>query len=335
MEDLGRHRPFGRFEPTEYELRELTGPQYKKHIVGEWRQSANHILACARWCARASKFLLAGDLEALKAQLPFDASTFSKLKSIGDDERLYDTRICPLLPPHMSVIYEFHLLGDEALVSAVKTGAVHPQVRRQDVAELRTKRPYTRRATLPDDVIGAQLSSAAKARPAREEMRVFCEIRVRSDASEEMLEELRIAIRELVVRHEAKFVERLTSEARAIQKHEADVLGFFARALKKGRKLARKRIGELKKRYAAQNKKWAFDREESTIGSDHGWEEIAWVFGCLGIEDEVDAVRQKAEAAAKMPDPPKDFPAPQLISKEDLKVVKLRKDTMPNTKGWK
>ncbi len=71
---------------------------YATKISARWQTSVESILEVARLCAAAKRELSTSGRDALIQSLPFSAPAFSKLSTIGGQDRLYDARVTRLLP---------------------------------------------------------------------------------------------------------------------------------------------------------------------------------------------------------------------------------------------
>lgn len=121
-------------------------------ICAGWQKTVQGILDTAAACCAADQQLSRNAKKLLYRQLPFNRATFSKLAKIGDDKRVYDEKVKPLLPPHYGTIYETCKLSDDQLKQAIETKVLNPRVERTQIIALRKQSLETRRRTprLPD-----------------------------------------------------------------------------------------------------------------------------------------------------------------------------------------
>jgi len=101
-------------------------------INQHWTKAVQSIFEVASACAEGNKLDSAGK-KRLFSLLPFSPATFSKLASIGADNRLDDKSIRQLLPPSLSTIYEVQQLNDQQLQAAVAQGVLNPKVTRAEL----------------------------------------------------------------------------------------------------------------------------------------------------------------------------------------------------------
>ena len=96
----------------------------------------------------------------------------------------------------------------------------------------------------------------------------------------------------------------MTPEERAEVRYCKALNAFADRWTRAGRRLARQRINELKRKTHQRNKKWGFTPDETELDQNAGWDQIEEVLALVGIEDEIEGLREQAEALAKAPDLP-------------------------------
>jgi len=106
-----------------------------EEIAACWHKFTEGILNLARACAAADAELSPFAKKALILKLPFDRSTFVKLVGIGNKyQRLHV--VSGQLPQKFSVLYELSKFDDQQFDLALRSGAIHPAVTRQDVLGL-------------------------------------------------------------------------------------------------------------------------------------------------------------------------------------------------------
>jgi len=89
-----------------------------ERIRSNWQKSLDGIRKVAAACAEARDFN-AVEKDRLIKQLPFSASMFSKLASIGGDERLMSATYDDALPPSISTLYELKQMDDDKFKAAI------------------------------------------------------------------------------------------------------------------------------------------------------------------------------------------------------------------------
>ena len=114
-----------------------TASAFASRINQHWTKAATSILETAVACAQASTKLSAIEKERLWELLPFSKSTFSKLATIGADERLAKESIRSLLPPSFSTIYELRRLNDDQFTAALSQGVLKPDLTRSELQKWR------------------------------------------------------------------------------------------------------------------------------------------------------------------------------------------------------
>jgi hypothetical protein len=153
------------------------GMEAKERLLGEvaalglritknWHKSKEGILAVATDCAFARENLTPAKLQELYKTLPFGQSMFSKLASIGADERLLANR--DSLPPSITTMYLAHNLSDDHFYEAISKGVLSADCRRKDVENL-SKRTSDKRSS-------EKISTPRSAKPNTEVQlsRVYC-----------------------------------------------------------------------------------------------------------------------------------------------------------------
>lgn len=277
---------------------------YAAAISAAWHKSVENTLEVARLCAQADKELSPAEKAQLIQQLPFKAPTFSKLVKIGNDPRLRSDDMRRRLPPSFSTMYEIALCSDPQLKEGLESGALHSEASRADIEALR-KVPRRKRATLPlfeeDEVVQED-----KAAPSLKIDRVcFAELLVPRDFPREQRERLAEELRRIAEAYGIELVQKLTPEERAEAQYDRSLHEWWQRQTQVARKLARRRINELKRAARRRNKKWAYAADETEINCTDGWFRIEEVYEFLGLEDELDDLRGKVESLTPAPELPK------------------------------
>lgn len=214
---------------------------YRDEICRGWVKSVQSILDLCKTCAEAYDKLGPHGFHKLTEQVPFSASKLSILCAIGRDERLHKKPVLRRLPACYSTMYQVHLLNDDELNTAVDSGLLQPDVKREHIEKLRLKRGYSkfRQAAKAQVTDEKSLVQGAKAEVAVEEsphesyanymasrlvepppptMEVLGELLVPSDFSDyaRLHEEIMI----LVLAYEIEFVPKMGTKAKRLQSAE-------------------------------------------------------------------------------------------------------------------
>jgi hypothetical protein len=274
---------------------------YAAAITAAWHKSVEAALEVAKLCAEANKELSPADKAEMLQQLPFKAPTFSKLVKIGNDWRLHAADMLPRLPSSFSSMYEIALCSDPQLEKAIESGVLHPGATREEIEAVRKTAVHPRRATLRE----FDGEPADETRPLSKVERIcFAELHVPEDFPPEQGERLAADLTRLAESYGIELVRRLTPEEQAEVRY-GNALNAFARRWEGlGRKLARRRINELKRQARQNNKKWGFKPDEVEINATDGWDRIEEVMAFVGLEAEMDELRAKAESLAEAPGMP-------------------------------
>jgi hypothetical protein len=105
-------------------------------IRAGWNKTIDGLLETAAHCKKAAQTMSRGELDLLYAKLPFDESTFSKLKSIGECEHFYHEDVRYALPISVSKIYGLRKVDPVRLKSAIVDGVLNPALKRDEVENL-------------------------------------------------------------------------------------------------------------------------------------------------------------------------------------------------------
>jgi hypothetical protein len=125
--------------------------QYAERISAKWYRTTATIFEVSTDCFAAREELSVLERHALIERLPFGASMFSKLASIGGDDRLKKNQ--KLLPPSISTIDLFRKLSDEQFENAKTEKMLRPDATRDQVEEWKrskTKKTVRRQVTAPE-----------------------------------------------------------------------------------------------------------------------------------------------------------------------------------------
>jgi Uncharacterized protein conserved in bacteria (DUF2057) len=132
--------------------------KFAANISKCWHKSTEGILDLARACADADRNLPMPAKKALIAKLPFDRSTFAKLVGIGNDQRLASVSV--RLPQKYSVLYEMSKFDNTLFETAIKNGAIHPNVTRREILQMAAKA----KTSNPDKSTQSAPTQSAKSR---------------------------------------------------------------------------------------------------------------------------------------------------------------------------
>jgi hypothetical protein len=97
--------------------------------------------------AAAAAQLKPDDEKALRKELPFAASMYLKFVSIGRSPWLYEAKIKAMLPKSMSTLYQFSLLRDVEVVTALAEDMVKPTTTRAALIKWKDDKRGTVRKT--------------------------------------------------------------------------------------------------------------------------------------------------------------------------------------------
>lgn len=115
-----------------------TRAQWAAEIRAAHKQSCESILKIGRTLIGAKKALEHGTFEKMiERDLPFDATTAQRLMKIARDRRLTKAARVQLLPMAWGTLYELTKLPDAAFEEAVASGAIHPQMTREQAKMVR------------------------------------------------------------------------------------------------------------------------------------------------------------------------------------------------------
>jgi hypothetical protein len=132
---------------------------YAASIGGSWRRAVEAIMEVARLCLDASERLTAPERQELVDKLPFGQSVFSKLITIGKNERLQAPEVQRLLPPHYTIVYSLATLHKYDLDQAIAARVVCPDMTRFDLEKWIRANRATRSPEPPADRANGNPSS--------------------------------------------------------------------------------------------------------------------------------------------------------------------------------
>jgi N6-adenosine-specific RNA methylase IME4 len=110
--------------------------QWADRITAAFSKSVEAFFKTGRLLIEAKKALdHHGEwLPMIESGLPFKPSTAQRLMKIAADERLTNAAHVQLLPPHWGTLYELTKLTDDDFEEKIRSGAIHPELERRDVA---------------------------------------------------------------------------------------------------------------------------------------------------------------------------------------------------------
>ncbi len=114
-----------------------TVAEYADNIARSWKKGRAGYLEAANYCAEAKAKFKGEALKRLHEQLCLDKSTFSKLATIGGNNKMKEQRIRALLPGTISRLYAVALLEDDQIEAAVASGLLNPKATRADLDDFR------------------------------------------------------------------------------------------------------------------------------------------------------------------------------------------------------
>lgn len=108
-------------------------------ISARWQDSVEAIIDTGRLLADAKRALGHGHWLAMfqNKEVPFDESTARRLMIVADDERLSNRAHGHDLPPSWRTLYELTKLDDATFDAALASGAIKPDMKREDVNRIR------------------------------------------------------------------------------------------------------------------------------------------------------------------------------------------------------
>ena len=105
--------------------------EFAVEIHESWRVATCTILSTAQLCSEADAKFRGAQRDALLRALPFGASTFSKLVTIGRNyELVSDQKMVRVLPPNYSIIYEIVKMQPELRVIAIEKRIISKDMKR-------------------------------------------------------------------------------------------------------------------------------------------------------------------------------------------------------------
>ncbi len=270
---------------TENVVRALS--DYAQAINSSWTKTLEGILETARLCAEANAELEPKAKATLLGQLSFKHATFSKLAKIGKDNRLYEHDIREHLPPNYSTPYAVTKLDEKQLQGAVDSGALHPEAGRADIEALTG---------------GVAADHSAQA--------LLGYVRLPPEFPDGQMSGLTNALEELASEFGVEFIKRRSPKERAQLAYERAVSLCQVRRNKTLATFARSKIREFKaaklrgsEKLAPKQRaiKWGFSENEVYIGSDYSPNKVREILEHVGLGNEFESLRKKAELVIDMP----------------------------------
>ena len=112
-------------------LTALTVEQYATAYTSRWGRSNAEKLEAYTFLADANKTLDARGKGELIKKIGVSRPQFVKAAKVGDDRRLRDAKILPLLPDVVSTLYGLTTLNDEEIAAAMSSGIICPALKRR------------------------------------------------------------------------------------------------------------------------------------------------------------------------------------------------------------
>jgi hypothetical protein len=114
-----------------------TRAQWAAKIRSNYKRGVEAFVKTGLTLLAAKKALPHGAfLEMVKRDLPFTPSTAQRLMKIGTDPRLTNTAHGQHLPKAWRTLHELTKLDDKAFKEALLSGAIHPEMTRNDAERL-------------------------------------------------------------------------------------------------------------------------------------------------------------------------------------------------------
>ncbi len=266
---------------------------YLKRITSHWQKATASILEVAALCADANSNLMRDEKRLLLEEIPFSAATFSKLATIGSNQRLRGQRLRKLLPPSYSIIYAVAQLDHGELKAAVREKVISPTSTRAQIERWVAKRRVT----------GVELQKLESKTVL--ELAFYAEIRLPSNIPKEKLAEIGRFLAPMKQKFGAEILQPLDLPAnvRLLERQNRAVERFQGRVLLTMRSLVRKRIRSLRKAAKSSNKDWGLLEDEVSINVPRNElaDRLREVLVTLGTGDDFDELYKEAEATTDAP----------------------------------
>lgn len=106
-------------------------------ISARWQDSVAAIIDTGRLLIDAERTLGKDQFESMfsNGEVPFSLNTAYRLKQVGRDERIFAH--VQKLPPSWGTLVELTKLDDATFDAAMESGAIHPEMKREDVNRIR------------------------------------------------------------------------------------------------------------------------------------------------------------------------------------------------------
>lgn len=252
--------------------------KFAQEIGARWTATVDAILAVASSCAEADMVLNEAEKEELGKRLPFNASTYSKLKTIGRHKGLSDLK--SVLPPSYSIIYEIAKMKDGHFSHAIIEGIIRPDVTRQELKEwLLGQRPVSTVMMKTELLVGT--------------------VKLKGQRPEEEVIGFAKELDSFCTSREAIVVRKLMPEERYGRAFDAFIeaqQAFVRRAVKK-------MVAEFERKKRRSKEPMGVWEEELRIDKFTTEAELQDILHHIGREDELEGLKRQAEAACDSPDP--------------------------------
>jgi hypothetical protein len=123
-------------------INSLSREKWRTRITDAWNKQIIDIFEVGVLLEAAKEELVQGEWgEMVKDELPFNRITAFKLIAVSRDEKLRDVSPGKHLPANWTILYDLTTLTAEQFDAAIESGAIHPKMKRSDVAVLRGIEP--------------------------------------------------------------------------------------------------------------------------------------------------------------------------------------------------
>lgn len=143
-------------------INSLSREKWRTRITAAWNKQIIDIFEVGNLLDAAKEELVHGEWTVLvNEELPFDKKTAERHIKISLNENVRNGAHAPHLPSSWMTLYELTKLTTEQFDAAVESGAIHPKMKRSDVAAIRGKEPKKKEpsAAVRPSVIGARPST--------------------------------------------------------------------------------------------------------------------------------------------------------------------------------
>jgi hypothetical protein len=131
-----KSRTLPKVQQNRVEHRKRPTPALAIELNSLWRKATESWFTLAFKCAEAAKQLSKGEIDELKEQLDFSGPTFSKLVTIGNDEKFKDPELKKVtLEWGYSKLYELKDLSADQLREGINSGQINAKTTRAALAD--------------------------------------------------------------------------------------------------------------------------------------------------------------------------------------------------------